>query len=298
MNRSARCHGEHGQVGGIEALPFGVLIFVLGSLLIANAWAVIDAKFATDTAARQATRTYVEGSDPEVALAEAVAAGRAAVAGHGRDPDRVEIAPIGAAGLARCVARDVRGGVRGARPQPPAHRRLRAGALRGAVDAQRAGRSLPRRAPRRGRGLHVSGDRAAPQRASVLMLVPAGLLVTFLLAAICFDLSLLFLRQRQASSVAVDVANDLASAAFDEDLFRATGRFELDAARAEGLARTYLDASDLAGQVEDVEVSVLGQDRVRVRVTVRVEYVFARAIPGAADGSSVTAAATAIAATG
>ena len=66
---TARCRGDAGQVGGIEALPFGLLIFVVGSLLIANAWAVVDAKFATDAAARQAVRTFVEADDPQTAAA-------------------------------------------------------------------------------------------------------------------------------------------------------------------------------------------------------------------------------------
>ena len=90
-----RCRGDRGQVGGIEALPFGVLTFVLGSLLIANAWAVVDAKFATDAAAREAAHTFVEASEPASALTEATAAGRAVIEGHGRDPERALIAPIG-----------------------------------------------------------------------------------------------------------------------------------------------------------------------------------------------------------
>jgi hypothetical protein len=98
-----RCCGEAGQVGGIEALPFGVLIFVLGSILIANAWAVVDAKFATDAAAREAARAFVEApagsGDP---VAAATAAGLDALAGHGRDPERARIEPIGPAVLARC----------------------------------------------------------------------------------------------------------------------------------------------------------------------------------------------------
>lgn len=97
-----RCQRDAGQVGGIEALPFGLLIFVLGALLIANAWAVVDAKFATDGAARQAARTFVEGDETATALIDAVAAGRAAIAAHGRDPDRVHIRPRGAAVLVRC----------------------------------------------------------------------------------------------------------------------------------------------------------------------------------------------------
>lgn len=98
-----RLRGDHGQVGGIEALPFGLLIFVLGALLIANAWAVVDAKFATDAAARQAARTFVEGTEPDAAFAAAVAAARETIAGHGRDPDRAEIRAVGAPELARCA---------------------------------------------------------------------------------------------------------------------------------------------------------------------------------------------------
>ena len=98
----ARCRGDAGQVGGIEALPFGLLTFVVGSLLIANAWAVVDAKFATDAAARQAVRTFVEGEDLATAEDDAVAAGLASIEGHGRDPDRATVAPVGEATLTRC----------------------------------------------------------------------------------------------------------------------------------------------------------------------------------------------------
>ena len=90
-------------MGGIEALPFGLLVFVVGSLLIANAWAVVDAKFATDAAARQAVRTFVEGSDERTAHDEAVTAGLAAIDGHGRDPERARVAPVGTVSLTRCA---------------------------------------------------------------------------------------------------------------------------------------------------------------------------------------------------
>lgn len=100
--RPRRCRGDSGQVGGIEALPFGLLIFVVGSLLIANAWAVVDAKFATDAAARQAVRTFVEADDPETAEADARAAGLAAIDAHGRDPARAIVGPVGEVLLIRC----------------------------------------------------------------------------------------------------------------------------------------------------------------------------------------------------
>ncbi|MGH9236385.1 MAG: hemolysin family protein [Acidimicrobiales bacterium] len=87
---------DRGQVGGIEALPFGILVFVVGALLVANAWAVIDAKLAVDAAARQATRTFVEsdvGPSGSSLAAEqaAVDAGLVALDAHGRDPARATV---------------------------------------------------------------------------------------------------------------------------------------------------------------------------------------------------------------
>lgn len=136
------------------------------------------------------------------------------------------------------------------------------------------------------------------RQGSVLMLMPAGVLVVLLLGAISFDLSLVFLRQRQASSVAVDVANDLASAAFDEVAFRTTGTFRLDPGRADAIGRSLVDRSDLGAEVVAIDVQVPGDDTVTVSITVRVDYVFAKAIPGAADGTTVVASATAVAAPG
>ena len=51
---------QQGQAGGVEALAFGVLVFIVGTLLVANAWSVIDAKMAASAAAREGARTYVE----------------------------------------------------------------------------------------------------------------------------------------------------------------------------------------------------------------------------------------------
>lgn len=89
------------MVGGVEALPFGILVFVVGALLVANAWAVVDAKLAVDAAARQATRRYVEArvsSTEGASGAEqaAVDAGLAALDAHGRDPAQ---ATVGLSGL-------------------------------------------------------------------------------------------------------------------------------------------------------------------------------------------------------
>lgn len=96
-----RCRRDEAGQAGIEVLPFGLLTFVVGALLVANAWAVIDAKIAVSAAAREATRAYVEApvdGDP-MALAEAAA--RSAIEGAGRDPSHLVLTPLEAT-FARC----------------------------------------------------------------------------------------------------------------------------------------------------------------------------------------------------
>ncbi len=93
---------EAGMAAGLEAIVFGLLTFVVGVLLAANAWAVVDAKMAVASAAREATRAYVEappGSDP---LALADTAAREAISGHGRDPTRLQLTPVDAS-FTRCA---------------------------------------------------------------------------------------------------------------------------------------------------------------------------------------------------
>lgn len=71
-------------MAGIEVLPFGFLMFVIGSLLLANAWAVVDAKLAATAAAREGGRTAVEAPDAGSAERDAVGAAQAALEGLGR----------------------------------------------------------------------------------------------------------------------------------------------------------------------------------------------------------------------
>jgi len=56
----SKWQSERGQIGGFEVLPFGLLLFVSAMLVITNAWAVVDSKFAASSAAREATRAYTE----------------------------------------------------------------------------------------------------------------------------------------------------------------------------------------------------------------------------------------------
>jgi len=97
--------GDRGQVGGIEVLPFGVLIFVIGALLVTNAWGVVDARIAADAAAREAVRAYVEAPDGATAADAARRAAVATIAAHGRRTDllTMSITRAGDAPFERCV---------------------------------------------------------------------------------------------------------------------------------------------------------------------------------------------------
>ncbi|MGI9032391.1 MAG: hypothetical protein ACR2HY_01635 [Acidimicrobiales bacterium] len=92
---------ESGQVAGIEAVPFGLLVFVVAVLLVSNAWAVVDAKMTVASAAREATRAYVEAPAATDALRLARAAADEVSRGGGRDPGRLRLTPL-TAGFNRC----------------------------------------------------------------------------------------------------------------------------------------------------------------------------------------------------
>lgn len=136
------------------------------------------------------------------------------------------------------------------------------------------------------------------ERGSVLLLMPAGILVVVLLGSIAVDFAIAFLGEREVASLATSAANDAATAAVDEAHLRATGEFRLDPTRAERVVAATIAASssevDLDAPVVEV-VDVNGEPAVRVRLTGRVDYIFARAIPGAPDGADVGASAVAVA---
>lgn len=92
---------ERGAVAGWEAIPFGLLVFVVGTLLIANAWGVVDAKMAASAAAREGARAFVEADDLQDGLVRMETMVEAALDGHGRDKREATITWEGR--FARCA---------------------------------------------------------------------------------------------------------------------------------------------------------------------------------------------------
>ncbi len=84
--RRRGCRDEDGFAGGFAALLFGMLLFVIVTLLVANAWGVVTTKAAAVDAAREAARIYVEAPNGTAAALDARQAADAALAGYGRDP--------------------------------------------------------------------------------------------------------------------------------------------------------------------------------------------------------------------
>lgn len=97
-----RAGGERGVVGGVEALPFGLLVFAAGTLVVGGLWGVVDAKLAVEAAAREAVRAYVEAPDEPSAVTAARVAAAEALRGHGRDPSAARVATPAPGSFGRC----------------------------------------------------------------------------------------------------------------------------------------------------------------------------------------------------
>lgn len=95
MSTPRRGRGDQGQVAGMEAVPFGLLVFTVGTLLIAHTWAVVDAKFLTATAAREAAHAAAEAPSAPAASEAAATAAEAVAARSGRSRDDLTLSLLG-----------------------------------------------------------------------------------------------------------------------------------------------------------------------------------------------------------
>lgn len=99
-----RARDESGQLAGVEMLPLGILVFAVGVLFFAQLWAVIEAKATTESAAREATRTFVESQgDVGLAGSDAAAAAADVLVAAGRSTSRAAIGPTTPLTLDRCA---------------------------------------------------------------------------------------------------------------------------------------------------------------------------------------------------
>ncbi|MGH9111724.1 MAG: hypothetical protein ACRDZN_05430 [Acidimicrobiales bacterium] len=140
----------------------------------------------------------------------------------------------------------------------------------------------------------MTGRRVEADRGSVLMLVPAGVLIVFVLASIAVDMSLVHLRKRQAFDLASAAANDAASAGVDQVALR-SGSYVVDPDAARAVVDDVVAASQLAPQLAAPPSVTITADGVSVEIALEADYIFAGVVPGAPDGTVVVASATATA---
>jgi hypothetical protein len=126
-------------------------------------------------------------------------------------------------------------------------------------------------------------------RGSSLMLMPAAVLVFVVLGAFCVDFAAIHLGQRELVTAAQGAANDAAAAGFDESAFYGGGSVTLDPVLARRAAEASL--AENAPEADIVGFSVTGSV-VEVELTLDVDTVFSKALPGGPDTVEVTARAT------
>ncbi|HEX6392681.1 MAG TPA: hypothetical protein VFZ97_04525 [Acidimicrobiales bacterium] len=86
-----RSREDDGFVGGFAGLLFGLAIFVIGTMLAAYAWSVVETKAAASAAAREAARTYVQAPNALAGIDAAKQAALAALTGRVSDPGRAAV---------------------------------------------------------------------------------------------------------------------------------------------------------------------------------------------------------------
>ena len=288
---TGRLRGDAGQVAGIESIPFGLLVLIVGILLVAHTWAVVDAKFVATAAAREATRAYVESTEPDAAEAARRAAADA-VDRSGRTPASLDLRQA-TAGFGRCVRS--RFEVAPERPDDRTAMAFRSPCCRGPGRAAGGRRPLPGRpgGPSELSSGIVNRDR---DRGTTLLFFPAALLVMVVLASITVDFARLHLGQRQADDLAAATANDAVTVGLDETAIRSGAGYRLDVSRVDAVVAGHLagaDRSTLRGVT--ARGSVQGARSVTVTVAAHVPLAFAHAVPGTPASVGIRARATATA---
>jgi hypothetical protein len=129
-------------------------------------------------------------------------------------------------------------------------------------------------------------------RGSVLMLMPAAMLVVVLLGSIAVDMSAVFLARRDLVAAAAAAANDAVTYGLDERAYREHGQYVLDPSRVARAVELSLDARDV--DLAATPVIAIDGTSVSVTLTAEVDYVFARAIPGVPHSTAVSASAAAV----
>jgi Tfp pilus assembly protein PilX len=115
------------------------------------------------------------------------------------------------------------------------------------------------------------GRRTRSDRGSVLLLVPAGILIVVALGAMAVNAAVIFQGERRAANIANSVANDLATLALDSAHFRDAGAYRLSpdlGAAAHSVRAVALANADGSFVDGSLSISVVAVTPEQIQVTV------------------------------
>jgi len=131
-------------------------------------------------------------------------------------------------------------------------------------------------------------------RGSALMLMPAAILIMFVLGAIAVDLTAIRVGQRDLQAALTDAANDAVTGALDESMVRAGLGYRVDDDVAWMIAMSVLGTKGVLPDLVAGPDIVVGPDgSVTITAARRVPHIFGRALPGVPHHEVVRATATA-----
>src|SRR5437868_1877996 len=110
----------------------------------------------------------------------------------------------------------------------------------------------------------MSFKRVTGDRGSVLMLMPAAVLIVLVLSAIAVDLSIVQMGERQAIDAADAAANDAVTYGISESTLRDGGGIQLDPVRVRASVQRTLDAEGITPHLASPPVvEITSPDSVR-----------------------------------
>ncbi len=138
-------------------------------------------------------------------------------------------------------------------------------------------------------GQSAPSGRFAGERGSVLMLMPAAVLIVIILASLAVDRAIIFGAQRDLVGTAQVAANDAAGIGVDPEVLHRDGKVDYDLARIDEAVRRATSTADGAS----VRWHIQG-NQITVAIEREVDLIFARGVPGASRRTRITATASAV----
>lgn len=127
--------------------------------------------------------------------------------------------------------------------------------------------------------------RSRGERGTVLVFMPAAVLILMILGALAVDFTAVHLRQRELENAADAAANDAVAAALNQPDLRDDGEVLIDHQLAASVIAASVGARNLDGAA--IDGAAIEDNEITVTLSMRVDYIFGRAL--GLDGTDLVA---------